>query len=127
VVAGCGVNVVRPDDGPEPPPDAAYLEDALDEPTSLSRVAAAVLDGIAEAYARFTADGFAPMQGEYETRFALAGETVTVRDAGGAPFVEGTAAGVDAFGRLVVDGDHGTTAVAAGDVTLKDSARGGHG
>jgi BirA family biotin operon repressor/biotin-[acetyl-CoA-carboxylase] ligase len=127
VVAGCGVNVARPVGGRGSPPDAAYLEDALAEPVSLSRVAAAVLDGIAEAYARFTADGFAPMQGEYEARFALAGEAVTVRGADGAPFVEGTAAGVDAFGRLVVEGDHGTTAVAAGDVTLKDSGKGGPG
>ena len=124
LVAGCGLNVSRPA-GEDAAPGGAYLADALGAPPALSRAAAAVLDGVAGSYLRFIADGFAPMKEEYEARFALEHEQVVVRDAHGAPFVEGTVVGVDDFGRLVVEGDRGTTAVSAGDVTLKDGAAGG--
>jgi BirA family biotin operon repressor/biotin-[acetyl-CoA-carboxylase] ligase len=128
LVVGCGLNVVRPAASPATPgtaPGAAYLEDALDATPSRSRVAAAVLDGLADVYARFTEEGFAPMKRGYEARFALQDERVIVRDPDGTPFVEGTVSGVDDFGRLVVEGDRGATAVSAGDVTLSDGAAGG--
>ena len=117
VVAGCGIDVARPESGTAP--GAAYLDEILGRPTSPDRVAASVLDGIARAYSDFTARGFAPMLGEYERRSALAGRAVTVADAAGAEVASGTVAGVDASGSLVVETAAGVVSVLAGDVTLR--------
>jgi len=116
VVAGVGVDVRSPR---EPAAGAAYLEHLPGGPPRLARVAAAVLDGIADAYARFVADGFAPMAPDYASRSVLAGRDVAVSDAGGRHVAQGVVAGVDESGRLLLDGPSGRTAVSAGDVTLR--------
>jgi BirA family biotin operon repressor/biotin-[acetyl-CoA-carboxylase] ligase len=118
VVAGCGIDVAPPRTG-GPEPGAVYVDELRDQPTRPDRVAAAVLDGIADAYGRFTRGGFAPMLSAYEGRSALAGREVSVRDASGTLMARGVVGGVDTSGRLLVDGDDGRIAVASGDVTLR--------
>ncbi len=123
VVAGIGVNVRRGEPAiPDPKGGAArasYLEDFAG-PVRLAQVAAAELDGIAEAYRAWTRDGFSAMRAEYEARFALAGESVRVSDASGGVRAEGEVLGVDDDGWLILKDDSGSTlGIAAGEVTLR--------
>jgi BirA family biotin operon repressor/biotin-[acetyl-CoA-carboxylase] ligase len=117
VVAGVGVNVTVPD---RAFPEAAYVAEELPgaEP---ARVAAAVLDGIACAYARFVVGGFAALADEYAERSVLIGRTVSVSDIDGALRARGRVVGVDGWGRLLLDdGDRdGPRAISSGDVTLR--------
>jgi BirA family biotin operon repressor/biotin-[acetyl-CoA-carboxylase] ligase len=118
VVAGIGVNVRRPADGAASPV-AAYLDDAAPG-VRLAEAAAAELDGIARAYAEWLAGGFAALRPDYEARFALAGQAVTVRDLMGDVRADGVVAGVDDEGRLLVRAaDGGVVPVTAGEVTLR--------
>jgi BirA family transcriptional regulator, biotin operon repressor / biotin---[acetyl-CoA-carboxylase] ligase len=136
VVAGVGVNVRRADGGgiaagaaPATPGMAApldvaavvaFAEDAAGRSLSLAEVAAAELDGIAEAYEAWRVGGFAALRAEYEARFALAGKHVVVRDAMGQERAAGEVLGVDDEGRLLVRGEDGAVQqVLAGEVTLR--------
>jgi BirA family biotin operon repressor/biotin-[acetyl-CoA-carboxylase] ligase len=131
IVAGFGVNVRRSATPrvsgsiaatPEPPtaPAPAYLDDLTPARVPLGAVAAALLDGIADAYSVFLAEGFArTLMAEYRSRLVLVGEPVRVADPHGEPIAEGTCEGVDEWGRLVVRGDRDTVHVTAGDVTLR--------
>jgi BirA family biotin operon repressor/biotin-[acetyl-CoA-carboxylase] ligase len=115
VVAGIGVNVRAVPRAA----DAVGLDDMVGCEVPLADVAAAVLDGVAEAYERWKAGGFAPLREEYERRAWLAGRDVTVSDAAGRAVVQGSVQGIDAQGRLLVSGGSGVVPVAAGDVTLR--------
>ena len=123
IVAGFGVNVRRsglPSVAQATAPAPAYLDDLTPAPVPLAAVASTLLDGIADAYAHFLADGFArDLKPEYESRLALVGVTVRVSDPYGTPIAEGTCEGVDEWGRLVVRRDGDTRHVSAGDVTLR--------
>lgn len=116
VVVGCGVNVHRPPDSRD---GASYLAETVSPPPRLATVAAAALDGLADAYAAFLAGGFAALRAEYEAACETIGRDVTVRDASGAERASGRVAGVDENGRLVVEGSEGPVVVAAGEVTLR--------
>jgi BirA family biotin operon repressor/biotin-[acetyl-CoA-carboxylase] ligase len=118
VVAGFGLNVIRSSEAAE---GAAYLEDSCDGITP-ARAAAEALSGIAAAYADWQAGGFAALAAEFESVSALTGREVTVRDGGGQVIAQGSVAGVDSEGRLLLAGEVGTVRVAAGDVTLRRSA-----
>jgi BirA family biotin operon repressor/biotin-[acetyl-CoA-carboxylase] ligase len=115
VVAGIGVNVR------EAPPceDAASVDELSGRHVPLAKVAAAVLDEVGEAYREWKADGFAPLRKAYEARAWLAGRRVTVSDAAGHAIVSGAVRGIDAQGRLLVDGPDGTVPIASGEVTLR--------
>lgn len=115
VVAGFGLNVVRPAD---PRPEAAYVRDLVPG-VGVAEAAAACLDGIAEVYAMWLGEGFSQLMGDYEARSTLTGERVVVSDAMGTVRVSGVVSGVDAGGRLLVEGDEGTVSVASGEVTLR--------
>ena len=119
VIAGIGVNVLRPaaDDAP---PGAGFLADVLRDVTR-EAVAAAVLDGIASAYRRFTRDGFAALRREYVRICSTLGSDVRVSDAEGKAVAEGTAVDVDGSGRLVLQTASGIVAVSSGEVTLQES------
>jgi BirA family transcriptional regulator, biotin operon repressor / biotin---[acetyl-CoA-carboxylase] ligase len=130
VVVGVGLNVhrppagatdvllVAPDDG-APGLAAAYISDSVPG-VRLAEVAAAALDGIAEEYARWLAEGFSAMRAEYEARSALGDREVAVRDLSGGVRAAGVVRGVDAEGRLLVEGAGGdVTPVVAGEVTLR--------
>jgi BirA family biotin operon repressor/biotin-[acetyl-CoA-carboxylase] ligase len=121
VVAGVGLNVAEPAEPARTAlPGAAYLDR---EASGASRpaVAAAVLDGIADAYRRFVSHGFAPMREAWNARDVLRGADVIVCNAAGAEIASGRAEGVDDEGRLLVTSASGTHAVPAGEVTLRRS------
>jgi len=119
VVVGVGVNVRRPadQDEREPAPGAAYLRDSVD--ARVPEVVAALLDGVASAYTRWTASGFAALRGGYESRLALRDVAVRVSGLDGVVRAEGMARGVDADGRLLVESEQGMVPVVAGEVTLR--------
>lgn len=117
VVVGIGINVHRPESGGLE--GAAWL-DEIQPGIRMPQVAAAVLDGIASAYAEWLAGGFGALRAEYEEACAMLGRVVTVRDLGGEVRASGIACGVDDDGRLLVRAEGGSTvAVVAGDVTLR--------
>lgn len=115
VVAGLGVNVRAVG---EREPGATYLADVVPG-VCIPQVAAAVLDGIASTYDTWTGRGFGGLRSEFECRSALTGDAVVVRDMTGALVAEGVVTGVDAEGRLVLDGPQGESSVSAGEVTLR--------
>ncbi|MDZ4168090.1 MAG: biotin--[acetyl-CoA-carboxylase] ligase [Coriobacteriia bacterium] len=115
VVAGFGLNVVRP---PDAPLVAAYVRDELPD-ANIAAVTASVLDGIAEAYGVWLDAGFGSLQEAYNERSLLNGRDVVVSDASGAVRVRGVARGVDDEGRLIVQGRAGTEAVSSGEATLR--------
>ena len=108
VVAGFGLNVLRPPDAVE---GAAYLEEFAEGLTPAT-AAATALDGVASAYADWRAGGFAALAAEFESLSALSGRAVVVSHADGRVVVEGVATGIDSDGRLLVAGDAGTVRVA---------------
>jgi BirA family biotin operon repressor/biotin-[acetyl-CoA-carboxylase] ligase len=79
---------------------------------------AALLDGLAGVLCEFERAGFAAFAARWNLRHAWQGETVTVFD-GGTVLHEGSAAGVDDAGRLLLDTLDGRIAVLAGDVSLR--------
>jgi len=115
VVAGFGLNVVRPDEGVG---GAAYLTDVLPDVTP-AQAAAAALDGIASSYAEWQARGFADLAVEFESLSALRDRDVTVSDGDGARVADGRVVGIDAEGRLLLASETGVARIAAGDVTLR--------
>ena len=72
---------------------AAYVGDFVD--SDVPQVTAALLDGIASAYERWSADGFAAVRDAYESRLALRGRSVCVSGLDGVVRAEGVVAGVD--------------------------------
>lgn len=115
LVAGIGVNVAEP---AEPFPGAACLTRQLPS-VGRAEVAAAVLDGIAEAYGLWRAEGFSALREAYEDRLALTGREVSVANATGEVLAAGCVTGVDEQGRLVLETTGGTRRVSAGEVTLR--------
>ena len=113
-VAGVGINVAfAPDSGA-----AAVREQTPD--VRVAAVAAAALDGLAEAYWQFREDGFrGALAAEYHERGAIWGREVTVRDMGGATVARGVARGVDSSGALRLDAAGSTVVVHSGEVTLR--------
>jgi BirA family biotin operon repressor/biotin-[acetyl-CoA-carboxylase] ligase len=79
---------------------------------------AALLDGLAGALREFEGAGFGAFAARWNLRHAWQGQTVAVLD-GGAVLHEGSAAGVDDAGRLLLDTPDGRIAVLAGDVSLR--------
>jgi BirA family transcriptional regulator, biotin operon repressor / biotin---[acetyl-CoA-carboxylase] ligase len=113
VVAGIGVNVRKAPDG------AASIDGLGGRRAPLAEVAAAVLEGAGDAYGRWKDGGFAPLREEYEARAWLAGRDVVVSDAHGTTVAAGVVRGIDAQGRLLVEGAGGIVPVASGEVTLR--------
>ena len=115
VIAGVGLNVQRPRTGAFE--GATYLADHV-AGVRLAPTAAAVLDGIAEAYGVWRERGFTGLHDEYSLRSALEGSQVSVRDLRGTVRTRGTVVGVDSEGRLLVQTGDEVTAVSSGEVTL---------
>ena len=116
VIAGVGLNVRRP--GSAIGESAAYVDDVVGD-VHLAQAAAAELDGIADAYARWCCDGFSALRADYEARFSLAGRDVRVSDLSGVVRAQGVVVGVDDDGRLLVRDGETVTPVVAGEVTLR--------
>lgn len=118
VVVGVGLNIRRAADFPGAP-RAACLDDIVPG-IRIATAVAAVLDGIASAYAQWVAIGFSSMRAEYEARSSLLGRDVTVRDMAGTVKSSGTVMGVDDDGRLLLATLAGLEMVVAGEVTLRE-------
>lgn len=119
VVAGVGLNI-RPVEGRRIA-GASYLADEV-RGVRVASAVAAILDGVADTYAQWLNGGFAVLLQAYVDRFTLSGAEVCVRDIHGAVRAEGIVCGVDSLGRLLVTGAEGTSAVSAGEVTLRRPA-----
>jgi BirA family biotin operon repressor/biotin-[acetyl-CoA-carboxylase] ligase len=115
VVAGIGVNVRETPQGE----NAVSIEEIAGRRVLLAEVAAAVLDGVGEAYESWKVDGFAPLREAYGARAWLTGREVTVSDAHGRAIASGPALGIDAQGRLLVEDATGVIPVSSGEVTLR--------
>jgi len=116
-VIGIGLNLVMPDEL------EAQIGRSVASLPWLARMdrnalLAALLDGLAGALREFERAGFAAFAARWNRRHAWQGELVTVLD-GGTVLHEGSAAGVDDAGRLLLDTGEGRIAVLAGDVSLR--------
>ncbi|MBD8674835.1 biotin--[acetyl-CoA-carboxylase] ligase [Massilia sp. CFBP 13721] len=116
-VIGIGLNLVMPDEL------EAQIGRSVASLPWLARMdrnalLAALLDGLAGALREFERAGFAAFAARWNLRHAWQGELVTVLD-GGTVLHEGSAAGVDDAGRLLLDTSAGRIAVLAGDVSLR--------
>jgi len=117
VVVGIGINVRRAETTPMHAVAACLGDHAPG--LRIAPAVAAVLEGVAGAYAQWVAEGFGSMRSEYERRCSLLGEDVVVRDMTGAMRTSGSVLGIDDEGRLLVAGLAGVEAVSAGEVTLR--------
>ena len=115
VVAGVGVNVRETPAGV----GAVSVDELAGRHVPLAEIAAAVLDGVGDAYEAWKADGFEPLRGAYGARAWLTGRDVTVSDAGGRVIASGAALGIDAQGRLLVGDAGGVVPISSGEVTLR--------
>lgn len=118
LIIGIGLNVsTRVDELPDAATSLAVEGAACEDRDTLLR---AILRSIGREYYRLLdADGDADAAGlraRYTARCDTVGSAVRVSLPGGSDLA-GTATGVDADGRLLVDADDGEHAVAAGDVT----------
>jgi BirA family biotin operon repressor/biotin-[acetyl-CoA-carboxylase] ligase len=116
-VIGIGLNLVMPDEL------EAQIGRSVASLPWLARMdrdalLAALLDGLAGALREFERAGFGAFAARWNLRHAWQGQAVTVLD-GGAVLHEGSAAGVDDAGRLLLDTPGGRIAVLAGDVSLR--------
>lgn len=116
-VIGVGMNLSLPDE----------LERQIGRPAasapwlaSMDRAAlvAALLDQLAACLAQFERDGFAAFSARWNRLHAWQGSAVAIVDHG-ATLHEGTAAGVDDSGALLLDTAGGRIAIVAGDVSLR--------
>lgn len=111
VVVGAGLNTAMADDE-RPVPTATSLRIAGADPRAADAVVARYLTGLRGHLARTPED----LRDRVTARLSTRGRTVRV-DLPDGSALSGVATGVDAEGRLVVDGAaRGTVAVAAGDV-----------
>lgn len=85
------------------------------------RFAASLCATLEAVYDRVVSDGFAVLADEWESYSCLTGRRVTVDCAGRRS--EGTVRGIDASGRLVLDGPAGEERIMAGDVSIVNGYR----
>ena len=118
-VIGIGINVRLPAAVAIDQPwiDLAALAPA--GPPSRNRIAAGLLERLADALDRFECHGFAPFAPEYAAHDALRGKAVDVLRADGAQ--HGVALGVDARGALRVRFAAGERSVDSGEVSVRSA------
>lgn len=116
VAIGIGVNVV------DHPPGTRYGATELGAAQSgvtAARTFAALSDAMAARLAQWRDAGFGAIRAAWLDRAAGLGETIRVTQGEG--MIEGRFEGLDAQGRLVLSGFHGTQRIDAGDVFLADA------
>jgi BirA family biotin operon repressor/biotin-[acetyl-CoA-carboxylase] ligase len=86
--------------------------------TDQDALMATLLNGLAEALAQFEKDGFQAFMQRWNALHGYAGEKVVILDRGQV-LHQGTAVGVDAIGRFMLDSAGERIAVMAGDVSLR--------
>jgi BirA family biotin operon repressor/biotin-[acetyl-CoA-carboxylase] ligase len=126
VVAGVGINVAVPAETLATLSDfgggardlaGARRDVAIDR----SRLAAALIDRLAELFTGFADSGFAPYRGEWLAAHVLAEALVEIRSARGSAV--GTVRGIDDDGALLVEDAAGARQrILSGDVSIRESA-----
>ncbi|WP_089341699.1 biotin--[acetyl-CoA-carboxylase] ligase [Burkholderia singularis] len=90
---------------------------------NLADTLAAALDALAIALPAFAASGLAPFRERWNALHAYAGRDVALLERG-VEIARGVALGIDANGQLLLDTPTGQQAIAAGDVSLRESVPG---
>jgi BirA family transcriptional regulator, biotin operon repressor / biotin---[acetyl-CoA-carboxylase] ligase len=114
VVIGIGLNINMPQSA------AAAIDqpyaDLADSAVMLNRnsIAAALIDGLLIELEKFAASGFAPYRQEWESLDVYHSREVQIQS--GASIIEGTVAGVDAGGALLLNTSSGIKAISGGEV-----------
>ena len=125
VVAGIGINVALPagvlaglGDGRLPARDlAGETATAIDR----TRLAAALIEGLAGLFAEFATTGFAPWRDEWLAAHVLADRRIEIQSA--LARTAGIVRGIDADGALLVEDEAGARRrILSGDVTVRESA-----
>ncbi len=116
-VIGIGLNLALPDELEQRIGRAAAAVPWLAR-MDRDALLAALLDGLSGALDEFGRTGFAAFAARWNLLHAYQGQAVRIIDAG-AVLHEGSAAGVDDAGRLLLDTDAGRVAIVAGDVSLR--------
>jgi BirA family biotin operon repressor/biotin-[acetyl-CoA-carboxylase] ligase len=124
VIAGIGINVLRPGTSSAGFDNAAYLGELRGKHQKQATpiaVAAATLNSLFDRYRHWQEAGydFAPFAADYQKHQAQLGEQVWVRNAMGKLIASGEVQGIDAAGRLMLCGEQGEVPVTAGEVTLR--------
>ena len=116
LIVGVGVNVRNavPQDARVP---ATSLRDALGRDVAVTDAARAAIDGIASAYRRFQASGFAPIRREGWPQVSALGEHVWV--VGGDDQQRVRVEGLAEDGRLIVRANDGIRHLASDEITLE--------
>lgn len=93
---------------------------------NLTDTLAAVLDPLATALEHFSAAGLAPFRARWAALHAHAGREVVLLEQG-KEVARGLAIGIDETGQLRLDTPDGERAIAAGDISLRESGAAGNG
>ena len=120
-VIGVGLNLAMPDALATQigrTPAAAALPPLPGHALDRDQLMAALLDGLADALGLFEQHGFKLFKERWNRLHAYAGQQVMVLE-GERVVHQGSAFGVDDFGRLLLDTAAGRIAVVAGDVSLR--------
>jgi len=120
-VVGVGINIDLPD-GLSLDDESGWVHRPVDlgalaaDVPSRERLAAAIIDELVDAFARFAELGFAAFVSDWASRDWLMGREIIADMPDGR--IAGTAAGVDSDGALIVDAQDGATRVVSGSIEL---------
>ena len=122
ICVGIGVNVLHPH-GTQLPTGKhapAYIADFQDDVTvhTVGRLGDAILETFSARYGRWQRKGFSEFCEEFAACSLLTGKHVRIADLAGTITTEGTATGIDADGRLLVQTATGTVPVSSGEAHL---------
>jgi BirA family biotin operon repressor/biotin-[acetyl-CoA-carboxylase] ligase len=124
VVVGIGLNVMLDDAARAAVRDSGNTADDLcahcTPAPDRNAIAAALLERLLPALARFPAEGFTPWLARWHECDLLAGREVSIDNAGES--LRGVARGVDAHGALLVESPAGVRRFISGEVTVRPSA-----
>lgn len=116
-VIGIGINLY-PNPSGQPTDQAATSLEAHGEVPGRNALAAALIESLAAALARFDREGFEAFRSRWDGLDALAGKTVKIVHEGRSGQA-GIARGVDNQGRLRVETAEGVRAVGSGEVSIR--------
>ncbi len=117
VVIGVGLNLTAPPAGDYRSTPAGLREVSGEQLTTLD-VLQTVLPGLLKGLKQFERAGFAVFQQAFEQRDVLLGQTLQLSNG-----EHGQAAGVDALGVLLLDGEHGRIKVNSDEVSVLPMGR----
>ncbi|NEZ02817.1 biotin--[acetyl-CoA-carboxylase] ligase [Wenzhouxiangella sp. XN201] len=114
---GVGINLYHTEGHAGIDQATAALEDHGQLP-GRNQLAAALIDALAGALARFDRDGFEPFRARWPAFDTLADRVIRILHEG-RPEQTGTACGIDAQGRLLVETAEGLQAIGSGEVSIR--------